>query len=172
MTSLSGLAGTALAPHAPQLAALLVRESTGRLWDGKKSLLTALGALCSSCCAPLCEQPGLNALVDALLAAAARKKGSYRAAALEALEKLLGALVPLVTPSAQHPPGAVTGNGNNGAVGATASGSGSQAAGHVSVDGLYERVSVPLLEACRRHAAGAGTPKPTSESCNLTKKHA
>jgi len=64
----------ALAPHAPALAAALLAELPGRLWDGKEALLDALAALA------------------ALTAAAERRKMAYVAAALRALETALAGL--------------------------------------------------------------------------------
>ena len=84
----------ALPPHAPTLAAALLAELPGRLWDGKETLLEALAALATAAPAALAppDGPGEAAVVDALLAAAARRKAAYRAAALAALEVALGGL--------------------------------------------------------------------------------
>ena len=128
----------ALPPHTPALATALLAELPGRLWDGKEALLEALAALAAAAPAALgppqgsppppapspagssgapgaAAGPGEGAVVDALLAAAARKKSAYRAAALKALEITLGGLqgdhYAAVAPAlleavAQHTPGA------------------------------------------------------------------
>lgn len=45
----AAVAGDALALHAPKLAAALMAELPGRLWDGKQALLEALAALAKGC---------------------------------------------------------------------------------------------------------------------------
>lgn len=136
-------AGESLAPHAPTLAIVLLPEAaTGRLWDGKESLLIALGALSKACITSLSEDPGTERLVSALLTAAGRRKGSYRAAALKALEQLLTAL----------------GDAQKKAGGQPATGS----------DKVYAVVSPSLLDAISRHinapaSAGEGQKKDGQE---------
>jgi proteasome component ECM29 len=126
LTSMCAAAGESLAPHAPALAAVLVPEATaGRLWDGKDALLVALGALCSSCCTALAADPGTGKLVSALLSAASRRKATYRAAALNALEQLLTAIADKAA-AGQQLPGA---------------------------DTVCATVSAPLLEAVSQHVA-------------------
>jgi hypothetical protein len=80
---------------------------------------------------------GIAVLLDGLLAAAARKKSSYRAAALAALQKVLSALQPLTRTSA----------------------------GTAVVDGsiVWSTVSAPLLEALQQHLASASTPLPAAK---------
>jgi len=84
----------ALAPHAPALAAALLAELPGRLWDGKEALLDALAALAAAAPAALAPPagPGEAAVVAALTAAAERRKMAYVAAALRALETALAGL--------------------------------------------------------------------------------
>jgi len=137
LTSMCAAAGEALSPHAPALAAVLLPEATvGRLWDGKESLLAALGALCSACCAGLGSDPGTARVADALLGAAGRRKGSYRAAALKALDQLLTALADKAAAAGQPLPG---------------------------TGGLYAAVSAPLLEAVAQHVAA---PPPTKKAAD------
>lgn len=115
VTALAKSGAEALPPHTPALASALLAELPGRLWDGKEALLEALAALAAAAPAALgpsdglpappapspargsgepgaAAGPGEGAVVDALLAAAARKKSAYRAAALKALETALGGL--------------------------------------------------------------------------------
>ena len=115
VTALAKVGAEALPPHTPVLASALLAELPGRLWDGKEALLEALAALAAAAPAALgpaqgspalpapsvgCSSgeqgtaagPGEGAVVDALLAAVARKKSAYRAAALKALESALGGL--------------------------------------------------------------------------------
>lgn len=47
-----------VAPYSPALAALLLAEMGGRLWDGKEALATALGGLCTGCTRVLAQAPG------------------------------------------------------------------------------------------------------------------
>lgn len=135
------LGGDALNPYAQDLCKTLLPEvSAGRLWDGKESLVQALGVLCSACPRVLCcETDQFNPILDALLAAVVRKKRSYRAAALESLEKLCATLYKL---SQQQNFGQQQ----------------QQNLGLVT-DGVYSKVSQPLLDSCQEHAtAGKKTP--------------
>ena len=115
VTALAKSGAEALPPHTPALASALLAELPGRLWDGKEALLEALAALAAAAPAALgpsqrspaapapsprgssggpgaADGPGEGAVVDALLAAVARKKSAYRAAALRALDSALGGL--------------------------------------------------------------------------------
>lgn len=89
VVQLTQLGGDVLGAHASRLAAALLAESSGRLWDGKEAVLAALGALCGSNAAALDPEPGRGAVVGALLAAAGRKKTSFRTAGLKALTTAL-----------------------------------------------------------------------------------
>ena len=113
----SGLAGAAggdaLAPLAPTLATQLLAALPGRIWDGKEAVLQACGALAAAAPEALLATPHGGALLDAALAAAARRKPAYRAAALECLAAALGAfkardcfeqVAPLLLPACAAPP--------------------------------------------------------------------
>jgi proteasome component ECM29 len=113
----SGLAGAAggdaLAPLAPTLAAQLLAALPGRIWDGKEAVLQACGALAAAAPEALLATPHGAALLDAALAAAARRKPAYRAAALECLAAALGAfkardcfeqVAPMLLPACAAPP--------------------------------------------------------------------
>ncbi|KXZ47233.1 hypothetical protein GPECTOR_37g239 [Gonium pectorale] len=90
---LTEVAPDALGAHARRLASALLSElAGGRLWDGKESLLAALAALAAADPRVIAEEPGHGAVVEALMGAVGRKKTSYRAAGLSALEKALRAL--------------------------------------------------------------------------------
>lgn len=53
------VAGEQLSPYSPSLAQLLLSEvSGGRLWEGKETMLQALGALAANCTSTLSQQPG------------------------------------------------------------------------------------------------------------------
>lgn len=60
------------------------QELPGRLWDGKEGMLAALAALCKAAPQALMSSSqssaGSRAVVDALMAALARKKQTYRCA--------------------------------------------------------------------------------------------
>ena len=82
----------------PALAAALLAELPGRLWEGKASVLKALAALCKACpqafqAASSSQGAGLGArVVEALYAAAGKQNVAFRQAALGALETALFAL--------------------------------------------------------------------------------
>ena len=88
--------------HATQLAAALLQELPGRLWEGKASVLKALAALCKACPNVLSQAAAADAsagaqtvgarVVDALCSAAGRQNVAFRQAALAALETALTAL--------------------------------------------------------------------------------
>lgn len=89
-----------LREHATQLAAALMAELPGRLWEGKASVLKALAALCKACPSAFSsvdqssgasDTAGLT-VVQALYGAAGRQNAAYRQAALVALEIVLTAL--------------------------------------------------------------------------------
>ncbi|KAG2487332.1 hypothetical protein HYH03_014048 [Edaphochlamys debaryana] len=91
--AMTKIAPDALGKHSQRLASSLLAElAVGRLWEGKEALLAAAAAVAAADPAALAEAPGHGAVVAALLAAAGRKKASYRTAALSALEPLLAAL--------------------------------------------------------------------------------
>lgn len=87
---LTQLGGDLLGSHAAQLAQALLSELPGRLWDGKESILDAVGALCAAAPPEVFEPtPGCGQIVDAVIAAVSRKKASYRSAALRCLKAIL-----------------------------------------------------------------------------------
>jgi hypothetical protein len=95
LKQLAELGADAAAPHAARLADALLAEASGRLWDGKEAVLSALAALAKAQPAALAAAPGGAArVVDALLAAAGRKKAAFRKAALVCLEASLRAFAP------------------------------------------------------------------------------
>lgn len=93
-----------LSQHAPTLAACLMRELPGRLWEGKAAVLDALAQLCKACpqafgdeSSPLGSGSGsghvrAEEIVKALYAAAGRQNLAFKKAALTALETALLAL--------------------------------------------------------------------------------
>ncbi|EFJ47953.1 hypothetical protein VOLCADRAFT_91469 [Volvox carteri f. nagariensis] len=92
-TKLTEIAPDALGEHGRRLAAALLSElSVGRLWEGKEAVLAALAALVAADPRVMEAAPGYAAVVDAMMAALARKKTSYRTAALAALEVVLRSL--------------------------------------------------------------------------------
>ena len=72
------LGGDVLGAHASKLATALLAELGGRLWEGKASLLAALGGLCETAPAALSAGGGHAAVVDAVLVALARKNAAFR----------------------------------------------------------------------------------------------
>ncbi len=59
-----------------------LQELPGRLWEGKESLLYALGAVCTNCVAALGQQAGMvDSVLSALIDASKKKKTAYRTAA-------------------------------------------------------------------------------------------
>jgi hypothetical protein len=102
----------ALVPHTTPLAEALLAELPGRLWDGKESLLHALGALALTCkaregaaaAAPTASLADPPKVVAAVLEALARKKTVFRKAALECLDHLLQVRFPApLSPFARLP---------------------------------------------------------------------
>jgi proteasome component ECM29 len=87
-------AGPGLAPHAQALLKALLGELPGRLWDGKEAVLEAIGAICKACWETISGAEGAEAgvtpeqVVAAVVAAAGRKKASFKEAALACLEKV------------------------------------------------------------------------------------
>ncbi|KAK9850611.1 hypothetical protein WJX84_005115 [Apatococcus fuscideae] len=94
MRGLAEAAPDVLQPHATIMAAALLKELPGRLWDGKESILKALAALCKACpsCFGLESQPSSTDFIGALLDAAARKKAAFCLQALVSLEVALQTL--------------------------------------------------------------------------------
>ena len=80
--------GDAVGPFALQLMTALLAELPGRLWDGKETVLTAVGACSEACGAALrTADPGLpGRVVTALLEAVGKKKAAYRKEALVQLK--------------------------------------------------------------------------------------
>lgn len=76
--------GDAVGPYALQLMTALLAELPGRLWDGKETVLAAVGATAETCGAALrAADPALpGRVVVALLEAAGKKKNAYRKEAL------------------------------------------------------------------------------------------
>ena len=79
------LGGDVLGAHASKLAAALLAELGGRLWEGKASLLAALAGLCETAPTALSAAGGLPggggghvAVVDAVLLALGRKNTAFR----------------------------------------------------------------------------------------------
>ena len=93
-SALAGLATAApdvVAGKAPEMLAALTKELPGRVWEGKESLLPAVADVVEKCPAAALTFGG-DEVVAALVAEAARKKSSYREAALRALDRSLAAL--------------------------------------------------------------------------------
>lgn len=86
--------GGDLGPHGSTLLVALLGELPGRLWDGKEAVLHAIGGICKACSEAIISGGGKEItpekIVAAVVAAAGRKKGSFREAAFECLEKVRG----------------------------------------------------------------------------------
>ncbi|KAF6252864.1 armadillo-type protein [Scenedesmus sp. NREL 46B-D3] len=137
LSVLAEVAPSQLSPYSPALARLLLAEASGgRLWEGKEGLLVCLGALGAACPATLAQQPGTAVLLSGMLSAAARKKSSYRIAALAAMQKVLAAMQPLT--STATVPAAVDGSA------------------------VWGTVSPPLLQALQQQLAAASAPAQAS----------
>lgn len=74
---MSQLGHDVLGPHAGPLAATLVAEVGGRLWDGKECLLTALAALAKTAPGPLGVKPG-HEKVRAVVNYGLERKGDWQ----------------------------------------------------------------------------------------------
>ncbi|WIA23756.1 hypothetical protein OEZ85_000433 [Tetradesmus obliquus] len=139
LSALAEVAPDQLGPYSPALAQLLLAEASGgRLWEGKEGLMACLGGLGAACAATLAQQPGVDVLLGGLLSAAARKKTSYRAAALAAMQKVLVALLPLTR--ATTTPAVVDGGA------------------------VWGSVSPPLLDALQQHLTAASAPAPAAKA--------
>ncbi|PSC71704.1 proteasome-associated ECM29-like protein [Micractinium conductrix] len=88
IADISKASGDALAPHAPALLDVLLKELPGRLWEGKEVVLTAAGAVAGACPEAVPAEQRRR-LVVALLDAGCKKRAVYRKAGLEQLEAAL-----------------------------------------------------------------------------------
>ncbi len=81
--------GDALVPYAPKLMECLLAELPGRLWEGKETVLVALGAVLKACPGALkSTDAGLPVkVVNVLLEASGKKKAAYRKEALIQLKE-------------------------------------------------------------------------------------
>lgn len=85
--------GESLSPCHQVLLASLIKELPGRLWEGKETLLYALGALSKSCHQAIAkEDPNIaGAILDLLSSACTKKVKKYREAALLSLDQVIKA---------------------------------------------------------------------------------
>ena len=90
-----------LRPHACRLAALLLAAIPGRVWEGKESLVTALGELCARCPGPLSLLPDAAAAPPAGAAEAGTATAPAEAAAVSARSLLAAAIACLVSQTAR-----------------------------------------------------------------------
>jgi proteasome component ECM29 len=81
--------GDALVPYAPKLMDCLLAELPGRLWEGKETVLVALGAVVKACPVALkSSDAGVpSKVVNVLLEAVGKKKAAYRKEALIQLKE-------------------------------------------------------------------------------------
>ncbi|GMH36012.1 hypothetical protein BSKO_03880 [Bryopsis sp. KO-2023] len=83
ISSLSEINAEAIQPHARTIAAQLLKEVPGRIWDGKENILQALASLCKRCPKQMGEVS--TEVIAALKGACEKGKKKYKETALECL---------------------------------------------------------------------------------------
>ncbi|EPS65152.1 hypothetical protein M569_09623, partial [Genlisea aurea] len=90
---LSEVLGASLSSHHHILLTSLMKELTGRLWEGKDVLLNALSALCTSCHEAICasDPDAPNTILSLVSSGCTKKAPKYREAAFKCLEQVIKA---------------------------------------------------------------------------------
>ncbi|KAJ4979048.1 hypothetical protein NE237_009828 [Protea cynaroides] len=90
---LSEVLGDTLSPHHHVLLKALLKESSGRLWEGKDSILYAIAALCTSCHKAITiEDPtSLSSILSVISSACTKKVKAYNEAAFSCLKEVVKA---------------------------------------------------------------------------------